>query len=97
MFYEDKVLKCKDCGADFVFSAGEQAFYAEKGLTNEPSRCRDCRQRRKEERRGSPSRQMYEAFCSNCGTQTLVPFKPTGRKPVYCRECLAQNRQLSYR
>lgn len=96
MFYEDKVLKCKECGADFVFTAGEQSFYAEKGLVNEPSRCRDCRQRRKEERRGT-GRQLYEAFCSSCGAQTQVPFKPTGRKPVYCRECMAQNSRYSYR
>ena len=33
--YEDKTLKCKDCGADFVFTAGEQEFYAQNGFTNE--------------------------------------------------------------
>ncbi|HOO26276.1 MAG TPA: zinc-ribbon domain containing protein, partial [Clostridiales bacterium] len=27
--FEDKTLKCKDCGSDFVFTAGEQEFYAE--------------------------------------------------------------------
>lgn len=43
----DKTLKCKDCGADFVFTEGEQAFYAEKGLTNEPQRCKECRQAKK--------------------------------------------------
>ena len=37
--YEDKTLICRDCGAEFVFTAGEQAFYAEKGFQNEPSRC----------------------------------------------------------
>ena len=35
--YEDKTLICRDCGAEFVFTAGEQAFYAEKGFQNEPS------------------------------------------------------------
>ena len=30
--YEDKTLVCKECGAEFVFTAGEQEFYAEKGL-----------------------------------------------------------------
>ena len=34
--YEDKTLVCKDCGAEFVFTAGEQEFYAEKGFQNEP-------------------------------------------------------------
>ena len=37
--YEDKTLVCKDCGNEFVFTAGEQAFYAEKGFKNEPTRC----------------------------------------------------------
>ena len=32
----DKTLVCKDCGAEFVFTEGEQAFYAEKGFDNEP-------------------------------------------------------------
>lgn len=46
----DKTLVCKDCGAEFVFTEGEQAFYAEKGLTNEPKRCKPCRDKRKEEK-----------------------------------------------
>ncbi len=49
--YEDKTLKCRDCGADFAFTAGEQEFYAEKGFNNEPVRCKECRIKRKEERR----------------------------------------------
>lgn len=39
----DKVLKCKDCGKEFTFTAGEQEFYAEKGFEHEPSRCPECR------------------------------------------------------
>ncbi len=46
----DKTLSCKDCGAEFVFTEGEQAFYAEKGFTNEPVRCPDCRRARKQQR-----------------------------------------------
>ena len=45
--YEDKTLVCKDCGKEFTFSAGEQEFYAEKGFENEPQRCKECRQARK--------------------------------------------------
>ena len=44
----DKTLVCKDCGAEFVFTEGEQAFYQEKGFTNEPSRCPACRKANKE-------------------------------------------------
>ncbi len=46
--YEDKTLVCKDCGNEFVFTAGEQEFYAEKGFTNEPQRCKACRDARKQ-------------------------------------------------
>ena len=42
--YEDKTLVCKDCGAEFVFTAGEQEFYAEKGFHKEdrPVYCSEC-------------------------------------------------------
>lgn len=46
----DKTLICKDCGCEFVFTEGEQAFYAEKGFTNEPTRCYNCRKARKQNR-----------------------------------------------
>ncbi|HOV17071.1 MAG TPA: zinc-ribbon domain-containing protein [Candidatus Cloacimonadota bacterium] len=46
----DKTLVCKDCNKEFVFTEGEQAFYAEKGLQNEPQRCPECRKARKAER-----------------------------------------------
>ncbi len=47
MAFEDKTLKCVDCGKEFVHSAEDQARYAERGFTNEPKRCRDCRESRK--------------------------------------------------
>ena len=47
---QDKTLVCKDCGTEFVFTVGEQQFYAEKGFTNEPQRCQDCRKARKQQR-----------------------------------------------
>ena len=45
--YEDKTLVCKECGKEFVFTAGEQEFYAERGFQNEPQRCKSCRDTRK--------------------------------------------------
>jgi len=45
--YTDKTIVCKDCGTEFVFTAGEQEFYAEKGFQNEPVRCKECRIARK--------------------------------------------------
>jgi CxxC-x17-CxxC domain-containing protein len=50
--YQDKTLTCVDCGTPFVFTANEQAFYAERGFTNEPKRCAACRQSRKAGRTG---------------------------------------------
>lgn len=44
---EDKTIVCKDCNNEFVFTAGEQEFYKEKGLDNEPKRCKECRNKRK--------------------------------------------------
>ena len=51
--YEDKTLVCKECGNEFVFTAGEQEFYAEKGFTNEPQRCPECRKAKKAQRRNN--------------------------------------------
>jgi len=95
--YSDKTLNCKDCGRDFIFTVSEQEFYAEKGFTNEPGRCPECRAARKAQNRNRGGydrgpRQMYEAVCSDCGRETTVPFKPSGDKPVYCRECFQQRR-----
>jgi hypothetical protein len=52
MTYQDKSIKCSECGATFTFSAGEQEFYASKGFTNEPKRCAQCRATRRTQRDG---------------------------------------------
>jgi len=96
---QDKDLTCRDCNAPFVFSASEQDFFAEKGFTNEPSRCPSCRAARKQSNTGGgynrgndrPQREMHEVTCATCGKQTQVPFRPSGDRPVYCRDCFSQN------
>lgn len=93
--YEDKTLTCRECGAEFVFSASEQEFYAEKGFQNEPGRCPSCRAARKQRTGGSsdrPQREMHDAICAGCGVETQVPFRPSGDRPVYCRDCYQRNR-----
>ena len=45
--FQDKTIVCKDCGQEFTFTANEQEFFAEKGFTNEPQRCKPCRDARK--------------------------------------------------
>ncbi len=96
--YEDKTLICRDCGQEFVFSASEQAFYAEKGFQNEPSRCSACRLAKRNANGGGRSgeRQMYEVICDGCGCTTQVPFSPRGDRPVYCRDCYAQQNPRRY-
>lgn len=87
--YQDKTLVCKDCGKEFVFTRGEQEFYAEKGFTNEPTRCKDCRAARKNQNGAKPAREFFVTTCSKCGKEARVPFKPTGDRPVLCSECFA--------
>ena len=86
--YEDKTLICKDCGKEFVFTAGEQEFYAEKGFQNQPQRCRPCRQARKGN--AAPQREMYTGGCAACGKEARVPFQPRDDRLVYCSQCYAQ-------
>ena len=89
--YEDKTLICKECGKEFVFTAGEQEFYAEKGFQNEPQRCKESRDARKRE--VSRDREMFEATCAECGGVAKVPFKPREDRPVFCSECFAKQRE----
>ena len=92
--YEDKTLTCKECGNEFVFTAGEQEFYAERGFQNEPQRCKSCRDARKNggaaANRGP--REFFSATCARCGKEAKVPFQPKSDRPVYCSECFAKMR-----
>jgi len=95
--YTEQTITCADCGTQFPFTASEQQFYAEKGFTSAPRRCKPCRSAAKASRgdqggsrpsmgHGGP-RELHDAVCSSCGITTQVPFKPSGSKPVYCRDC----------
>jgi len=100
MSYTDKTLACRECGKNFVFTAGEQEFHEQKGFTNTPSRCPECRAIRKSQggfgdRRGGGGggpREMHQATCASCGKTCQVPFVPTGNKPVYCSDCFQGQR-----
>ncbi|QAT50350.1 zinc-binding protein [Caproiciproducens sp. NJN-50] len=92
--YTDKTLVCKDCGQEFVFTASEQEFFAEKGFMNEPQRCKSCRDTRKNSKeRSGGSREMFDAVCASCGKPCKVPFQPRDGRPVYCSDCFAKNRR----
>lgn len=87
MMFTDKILTCKECGAEFVFSAGEQEFYAEKGFESEPLRCLSCRKRRKNSTNEKNSVVLYEIVCSKCGEVEKIPFEPKHDRPVFCAQC----------
>ena len=98
--YVDKLLTCRDCGKEFVFTAGEQQFYASKGLQHEPRRCNDCRNNRRHADGGGGGggggrapRVMHDVICNSCGRLTQVPFVPTGSRPVYCLDCFQGSRR----
>ena len=87
MTLADKSLSCRECGNAFVWTVGEQDFYAQKGLLHEPQRCADCRRRAKAERAAARVQSMHEIVCSNCGKTGQVPFQPRADRPVYCSVC----------
>lgn len=98
MVLAERQIACQSCGADFTFTVEEQEFYLDKGF-QDPKKCKPCRDAAKQSRGGGygrggggggygrAPRQLYDAVCASCGTQTKVPFQPNGSKPVYCREC----------
>lgn len=93
--YQDRILTCRDCGQEFTFTAGEQEFFASKGLTNAPSRCPECRKARRGGGASSgqrPRGEQYEAVCASCGKATTVPFIPREDRPVYCSDCFQEQR-----
>ncbi len=50
---QDKKITCVDCGTEFLFTVRDQEFYAEKGFTNEPKRCKACRDKKKAQKSGN--------------------------------------------
>lgn len=81
--FVDKTLVCRDCGGSFTFTAGEQEFYASKGLQNEPVRCPPCRSARKSSRAAEPEEGYirYGVFASFGGRT------PRQMHPATCAEC----------
>ena len=97
MEYRDKPLVCVECHESFIWTAGEQLFYADKQFKNEPKRCKDCKTKRNARigqagHGGARERVETVARCSSCGKETTVPFRPTQGRPVYCKECFQQRK-----
>ncbi len=97
MALTDKILVCRDCNKQFTFTIGEQEFYAQKGLQNEPRRCPECRSVRRRAVAGTDvaaPRPMFPAVCATCGAATQVPFEPRSERPVYCSDCFSKQKSL---
>ena len=95
MEFQDKILKCVDCGSEFTFTAGEQLFFHDKQFKNEPKRCKACKAKRAAtlgSGAGGYQRVETRTNCSACGKETTVPFRPTQGRPVLCRECFQQKK-----
>lgn len=85
MQYADKTLTCRECGAPFTFTAGEQDFYAQKGFTNEPGRCPECRQARRSQQRGGGGGGM--SYDSDRGYGGGYQRAPRQMFTVVCSAC----------
>lgn len=98
MSLEDKHLTCRDCGQEFLFTAGEQEFYQMKGLLHEPGRCPSCRAVYKRDRGiggDRAAREYHDTVCAECGNPARVPFVPRNDRPVYCSTCFDRVRAAS--
>ena len=95
MEFTDKVLRCVDCGAEFIWTAGEQLFFADKQFKNEPKRCKACKANRANRVAAGPTKNRRvetQTTWSACGKDTTVPFRPTQGRPVFCKECFQQRK-----
>jgi CxxC-x17-CxxC domain-containing protein len=96
--FDDKSIECIDCSRDFVWTAGEQAFFRDKKLQNPPKRCKECKQAKNDRlaaiaaAQASGVRQRIEVSvkCARCGESTTVPFYPSQGRPVFCRSCFLE-------
>jgi CxxC-x17-CxxC domain-containing protein len=101
--FQDRSITCVDCGEPFVWTVGEQVFFHDKGLKNEPKRCKPCKQAKNDrlaaisaaQVSGIKQRIEVTVNCAQCGEQTTVPFYPSQGRPVLCRSCFLASRTLS--
>ena len=101
--YQDRVITCVDCGEVFTWTVGEQVFFHDKGLRNEPKRCKPCKQAKNDrlaaisfaQATGARQRVEVTVQCAQCHEQTTVPFYPSQGRPVYCRTCFVASRTMS--
>ncbi len=52
---EPKILICVECEQEFVFTTNAQEYFAERGYSEDPKRCKHCYVQHKRDKRGSPA------------------------------------------
>jgi CxxC-x17-CxxC domain-containing protein len=95
---EDTSLFCIDCAVEFIWTAGEQAFFRDKALLNPPKRCKECKKAKNRRLEavelaritGKKQRIEVKAECARCAEVTTVPFYPSQGRPVFCRKCFVE-------
>jgi CxxC-x17-CxxC domain-containing protein len=96
--FVDTSLSCIDCATDFIWTAGEQAFFRDKELLNPPKRCKECKKAKNRRLEavelaritGKKQRIEVKAECARCSEVTTVPFYPSQGRPVFCRKCFVE-------
>jgi CxxC-x17-CxxC domain-containing protein len=102
--FQDCAIRCIDCGQDFIWTAGEQLFFHDKGLKNPPKRCKPCKKAKSDriasimaaQESGAKQRVEVMVKCAKCGIQTTVPFYPSQGRPVLCRACFLTIKNNNY-
>ncbi len=89
--FVDEALICKECGAEFIFTSGEQRFFAQKGFQNKPKSCKACRDAKRNASRAP--REYFTTVCAQCGSEARVTFQPSNDRPVYCSDCFEQRKK----
>ena len=82
--YVDRTITCVDCGVEFIHSAADQEFYAEKGFASDPKRCPSCRASRRSMR--EPTSDTYVAG-SPRGYERGSPSAEREYFAVICSKC----------
>ena len=83
--FKDITIRCGECGENFIWTAQEQAFFKERGLENQPTRCIDCRKKRRKQLK--EEKKIMDIKCAKCGLSSTARFFETNDKPMYCPEC----------
>ena len=85
MEFQDKSLTCVDCGVDFIWTSGEQLFFADKQFKNEPKRCKTCKAKRANRASAGPAPVWSPAVSWLTPTSGTALAAPSPRAGACCQ------------